>query len=167
MLLQEEKEPVEWRKLHRGAERGIHPEHNTGNGKKTSGPTCKQCADTICLLWLAPMWKRPSTWPPNQLWNTAFMANLDVKTACVAKPFVVWKIVTLTGVHEHLTAALLAEMQNVRGSTSFENSETQFRYSQCIRQRSVAAPVLCGDYPSEGNMLSSIALLPRSFWRRI
>ena len=60
----------------------------------------------------------------------------------VARPGVVSKILTLTGVHGHLTAALLAEMQDVRGSASFENSETEFRYSRCIRQGGVEAPVL-------------------------
>ena len=54
------------------------------------------------------------------------MASLDVKTAFdVAKPSVVPKILTLTGVHGH--AALLAEMQDVRGSACFENSETECR----------------------------------------
>ena len=51
------------------------------------------------------------------------MASLYVKTAFdVAKPPVVSKILTLTGVHGHLTAALLVEMQDVRGSASFETS---------------------------------------------
>ena len=54
--------------------------------------------------------------------NTAFMESLDVKTTFdVAKPSVVPKILTWTGVHGHLTAALLAEMQDVRGSASVEN----------------------------------------------
>ena len=71
------------------------------------------------------------------------MASLDVKTAFdVAKPSVVSRILTLTGVHGHPTAAVLAEMQDVRGSASFENSETEFRYSRCIRQGGVEAPVL-------------------------
>ena len=44
-------------------------------------------------------------------YNMAFMASLDVKTAFdVAKPSVVSRILTLTGVHGQLTAALLAEM---------------------------------------------------------
>ena len=42
-------------------------------------------------------------------YNTAFMASLDVKKAFdVAKPSVVSHILTLTGVHGHLAAALLA-----------------------------------------------------------
>ena len=50
------------------------------------------------------------------------MASLDVKTAFdVAEPSAVSRILTLTGVHGHLTAALLAEMQDVRGSASFVN----------------------------------------------
>ena len=64
--------------------------------------------------------------------------------ASLAKLPVVAKILTLSGVHGHLTAALLAEMQDVRGSASFENSETEFRYSRCIRQGGVEAPVLWG-----------------------
>ena len=93
----------------------------TGSGKRTDVLICSQDGtDTI-------------------------MASLDVKTAFdVAKPAVVSKVITLTGVHGHLTAALLAEMQDVRGSASFENSETEFRYSRCIRQGGVEAPVLWG-----------------------
>ena len=66
------------------------------------------------------------------------MASLGVKTAFnVAKPSVVSNILTLTGVHGHLTAALLAEMQDVWGSACFENSGTEFRYSRCVRQGGV------------------------------
>ena len=73
------------------------------------------------------------------------MASLDVKTALdVAKPSLVSKILTLTGVHGHLTEALLAEMQDVWGSARFENRETEFRYSKCIRQGGVEAPVPWG-----------------------
>ena len=57
------------------------------------------------------------------------MANLDVKTVFdVARRSVVWRILALTGVHGHVAAALLAEMQDVRGSACFENCETEFRY---------------------------------------
>ena len=50
----------------------------------------------------------------------AFMASLDAKAAFdVTNPSVVSKILTLTGVHGHLTAALLAEMQDVRGLREF------------------------------------------------
>ena len=83
--------------------------------------------------------RRVDLQPARFRYNTAFMANLDVKTACVvASPAVVTKILTLKGVHGHLTAALLAEMQDVRGSASFENCETEFR------QGGVEAPVLWG-----------------------
>ena len=54
------------------------------------------------------------------------------------------RILTLTGVHGHLTAALLAEMQHVRRSACFENNETEFWYSRCIRQGGVEARVLWG-----------------------
>ena len=58
------------------------------------------------------------------------MASQDVKTLFdVAKPSVASDIL-LTGVHGHLTAALLAEMQDVRGSVRFENSETEFKCSR-------------------------------------
>ena len=68
-----------------------------------------------------------------------------MKTAFdVAKPSVVSRILILTGVHGHLTAALLAEMQDVRESACFENSETEFRYSRCIRLGGVEALVLWG-----------------------
>ena len=82
-------------------------------------------------------------------YSTAFMASLDVKTAFdVAKPLVVSRILTLTGIHGHVVAASLAEMQDVRGLACFENSETEFRYSRCIRQGGVEAPVLWDVWPS-------------------
>ena len=71
------------------------------------------------------------------------MASLNVTTAFdVAKPAVVSRILTLTVVHRHVTAALLAEMQDVRGSACFENSETEFRYSRRIQHGGVEARVL-------------------------
>ena len=74
-------------------------------------------------------------------YNTAFMASLDAKTAFdVAKLCVVSKILTLTGVHGHQTTALLAEMQDVRGSAKFENSETECWYFGAFAN--VEAPVL-------------------------
>ena len=55
------------------------------------------------------------------------LVSLDVKTAFdVAKPSVVPKILTLTGVH----GLLMAEMQDVRGSACSENNETEFWYSR-------------------------------------
>ena len=75
--------------------------------------------------------------------KTAFMAS--VKTAFdVAKPSVVSKVLSLTGVHGHVVAALLAEMQDVQGSACLEDCQTEFRYSRCIRQGGVEAPVLWG-----------------------
>ena len=48
--------------------------------------------------------------------NTAFIASLDVKTESdVTKPSVVSKILSLTGVHGHLTGALLAENAGCSG----------------------------------------------------
>ena len=65
------------------------------------------------------------------------MASVDVKMA-----FVVSMILSLTGVHGHLTAALLAEMQDVQGSACSENCETEIRYFRCIFQRIVEVFVL-------------------------
>ena len=59
----------------------------------------------------------------------------------VVKPAVVSRILTLTGVHRHVAAALLEEMQDVRDSAS-ENSETELRYSRCTREGGMEAPVL-------------------------
>ena len=60
--------------------------------------------------------RRTDLQPGFYRYNMAFMASLDVKTAFdVAKLSVVSRILTLTGVHGHLTADLLAEMQDVRG----------------------------------------------------
>ena len=61
-----------------------------------------------------------------------------------AETSVVSRIQSLTGVHGHVAAALLVEMQDVQGSACFENCETEFRYSRCIRQGRVEAPVLWG-----------------------
>ena len=72
-----------------------------------------------------------------------YMARLDVKTAFdVAKPLEVSKILSLIGAHGHVVAALLAEMQDVKGSACFENCEAEFRCSKCSRQGGVEAPVL-------------------------
>ena len=65
--------------------------------------------------------------------------------------------------------------QDVRGSARFESCETEFRYSRCVRQGGVEAPVLWGriakyvlwkaeetwrakgwDYPSEGSTTMSV-----------
>ena len=54
------------------------------------------------------------------------------------------EILTLTGVHGHQTAALLAEMRDFRGSASFANCQIEFRYSRYIRQGCVEAFVLWG-----------------------
>ena len=62
----------------------------------------------------------------------------------MARPAAVSKILTLTDVHGHLTAALLADMQDVRGSASFVNCVTEIWYSRCIRQGGVEDPVLWG-----------------------
>ena len=45
-----------------------------------------------------------------------YMASLDVKTAFdVSKPSVASKILSLIGTHGHVVAALLAEMQDMKG----------------------------------------------------
>ena len=133
-VLHDEKEPSEWRTLHVGAERGVNCEHMQA-----------LVTNIFQRHWEWQEDRRVDLQPGRFRYNTAFMASLDVKKAFdVAKPSVVPKILTLTGVHGHLTAALLAEMQDVRGSGSFENSETEFRYSRCISQGNVSAPVLFG-----------------------
>ena len=59
-------------------------------------------------------------------YRTAFLASLDVKTAFeVIKPSVESRNLSLSGVHGHVAAALLAEMQDVQGSACFENCETE------------------------------------------
>ena len=64
-------------------------------------------------------------------YRTAFTASLDVKTAFdVVKSAVVSRILTLTWIHGHVVAALLAEMKDVRGSACFENCKTELRYSK-------------------------------------
>ena len=61
-------------------------------------------------------------------YKTTFMASLDVKTASVAS-----MILSLTGVQGYVVAALLAEMKDVKSPAFFENCETEFRHSKCIR----------------------------------
>ena len=129
-LPHEEKQPVEWRRLHVGAERGVNCEHMP----------CSQ------RNWEWQEDRRIDLEPGMYRYNKAFMASLCVETAFgVTKPSVVSKILTLTGVHGHLTA-LLAEMQDVWRSACFENSETEFRYSRCIRQGGGSSGVMgtCG-----------------------
>ena len=70
--------------------------------------------------------------------KTVYMASLDVKTAFdvggVKASFSDW--------YPTWWPALLAEMQDMKGSACFENCETVFRYAKCIRQGGVEAPVL-------------------------
>ena len=99
-LLHEEKEPVEWKRLHVGAERGVSCEHMQA-----------LVTNSFKRHWEWQEDRRTDLQPGGYRYNTAFMASFDVKTAFdVAKPSVVSKILTLTGVKGHLTAALLAEM---------------------------------------------------------
>ena len=107
-LLHEEKEPIEWMSLHAEAERGVGgPLDRFGTRISTT---------TIRL----------------------FMASLDVKKAFeVTKPSMVSRILSMTGVHGHVAAALQLEMHDVQGSFCFEKCETEFRYSRCIRQGGV------------------------------
>ena len=108
-LLHEEKEPVEWRRLYVGAEKGVNCEHMQALLTNTSQRHWEWQED-----------RRTNLQPGMYRYNAAFMASLDVKTAFdVAMPSVVSKILTLTGVPGHLTAAPLAEMQDVRGSSCF------------------------------------------------
>ena len=69
-------------------------------------------------------------------------SKLGREIGCRCKPSVVSKIPSLTGVHGHVVAATLAEMQDVHGSACFENCEIEFRYSKCIRQGGVEAPAV-------------------------
>ena len=92
--------------------------------------------------------RRTDLQPGMYRYNTAFMASLDVKTAFdVAKPSVVSKILTLTGVHGHLTAALLAEMQDVRGSaclrTARRSSDTRDVFAKGVCGGSCAVGPRC------------------------
>ena len=84
----------------------------------------------------------------------------------VVNPSVVSRILALTGVHGHVAAALLAEMQGVRGSACLENCETEFKHSRCIRQ-GVEAVGTCGQkrvVESRGKVEGQ--RLRASLWRR-
>ena len=133
-LLHEEKQPTEWRSLQVGADRGVNCEHMQALLTNMLQRLCE---------WQEDLWTDLE--PAFCKYDAAFLASLDVRTAFDAiKPSVVSRILALTGVHGHVSAALLAEMQDVQGSTCFENCETEFRYSRCIRQGGLEAPVLRG-----------------------
>ena len=103
-MLRDEKEPSEWKRLHVEAERGVNCEHMRA-----------LVTNIFQRHWEWQEDRRVDLQPGRFRYNTAFMANLDVKNAFdVAKPSVVSKILTLTGAHGHLTAALLAEMGRPR-----------------------------------------------------
>ena len=116
-MLHEEKELIEWMNLHVGAERGVNCEHMQ--------------VSLTNLLQKHWEWQenRRKDWEPGKFrYKTMYMASLDVKTAFdVARPSVVSKILSLIGTHGHVVAALLAEMQDVKGSACFETCETEFR----------------------------------------
>ena len=81
-LLREEKEPIEWRSLHVGAERGVNCEH-------------VQASVVTSIFQRHWKWqedRRTDLQPGFYRYNTTFMASLDVKTAfVVARPAVVSK----------------------------------------------------------------------------
>ena len=86
-LLHEEKEPVEWKLLHVGAERGVNCEHLQA-----------LVTNIFQRHWEWQEERRTDLQAGFYRYNMAFMASLDVKTAFdVAKPAVVSKVVTLTG----------------------------------------------------------------------
>ena len=107
---------------------------------------------SICTVLLTNILQRHWEWQEDRrdarlrgffMYQTAFVAGSDVRMALhVAKCSVMCKILTCMVTNGHVVAALWEEMKDVRSSACFENSETEFRYSRCIRQRSVEAPVL-------------------------
>ena len=119
-LLHEEKEPIQWLSLHVGAERGVNCEHMHS-----------LLTNLLQKHWEWQENRRKDLEPRTFKYKTMYMASLDVKTAFdVAKPSVVSKILSLIGTHGHVVAALLAQMQVVKGSACFENCETEFRDSK-------------------------------------
>ena len=76
-------------------------------------------------------------------YSTVYVGSLDVKTAFdVANMEIVERILTASGAHGDTVAAILVEMKDFHGIAQFGTSEAGFRYSKCIRQGSVEAPVL-------------------------
>ena len=107
-LLHEETDRIAWKSLHVGAERGINCEHmQVTNVPQRHWEWQEDCwTDLQRLSWQA--------WP----WKKAFD---------VANPSVVSWILTVTGVHGHSAAALLAEMQDVGCSACFEDGVRMLR----------------------------------------
>ena len=94
-LLHEEKEPIEWRSLRVGAERGVNCEHMQA-----------LLTNILQRHWEWQEGRGTDLQPWFYRYNTAFMASLDVKTAFdVARPAVVSNILTLTGAHGHVAAS--------------------------------------------------------------
>ena len=114
-MLHDGKEPSERKRLHVGAEGGVNCENMQALATNTFQRHLEWQED-----------RRVDLQPGRYRHNTAFVAQTAFD---VARPAVVSKILSLTGVHGPLSAGLLAEMQDVRGSASFENCETEFPYS--------------------------------------
>ena len=74
-------------------------------------------------------------------YNTMYMAGLEVEAAFdVARGG--GRHSNMDGVRVDVVAALMEEMSHVRGIACFINCEAKFRYSKCVRQGCVVAPVL-------------------------
>ena len=116
---------MEWRMLHVGAERGVNCENMQA-----------LATNIFQRHWEWQEDRRTDLQPGLYKYITAFMASLDVKTAFdVANPSVASKILTLTRVHGHLTAASLAEMQDVPGSACFAKKRDRIQVLEMYSPR--------------------------------
>ena len=134
-LLHEGNEPIEWRNMH------VEPK------EESLVNTCRLLTNVPQRHWEGQADRQTDLAPGIYRYKTAFISSLDVETAFdVGKLLVVSFL--LIGVSGHVVAAFLAEMQDVRGSACFENCETAFRYSRCIRQGGVEAVCCGGAWPN-------------------
>ena len=133
-MLHSGKEPSEWKRLHVGAERRINCEHMQA-----------LVTNMFQRRWEWQEDRRVDLQPRRYNYNTVFRGKPGCQDGIQRgqAPSGI-KDAPLKGVHGHLTVTLLVEMQDVWGSACFQISETEFRYSRCIRQGGVEALVLWG-----------------------
>ena len=133
-MLHDEKEPSEWKRLHVGAERGVNCEHMQA-----------LVTNIFQRHWEWQEDRRVDLQPGRYRYNTAFRGQLGREDGLRCGQ-------AISGIQDsHLDGSPRSPDGGFAGrnarcpcSASFENSETEFRYSRCIRQGGVEALVLWG-----------------------
>ena len=132
LSLQREREPEGWKQRQ---VRGIE------------GSSCQHLQVLMTQL-LQKHWewqedRRKNVWHGSEKRPTMHIASMDIKTASdMARPKRTARIMGAQDVHGWITAALIREMTGLDGHATFENVESKFQLTRCIRQESVEAPTL-------------------------